>query len=537
MTDDAATTALVTPAAATYVAWLRQRGRAEMLAGALAALAFAALLWGTLAPVMLSSWLALLLLLSAGRLVGDRLFPEPGRALASIYLNLALAGLAWGGAGLAVAGHLPALNAAVALLTIGMLAAAVAASYAAALQPTLLFVLPALLPGGLRTLAAAEPASRAAGLLLLMLAGLLALSAWMGRRFVPGALRCADDYARSREEVDNFRAQFERLAVTAKAHAEKRAEAERDLRRASADLGLLKGKTFALSQTLERVSPLCPVTGLPNRRSFDKALAREWDRALRDGKSLSLALCDLDAFTQYKSTFDQQSVDALLQRVARVLGETGNRSCDLGARFGESQIALLWPGADTRNALRMAQEAVAKVEAEQIQLDLPDCPPHATIHAGVATVVPTRELLATELIERADSALQQAALAGVNTVVQHRALYAYRLERWQPQQDGEYSEKVLIQKILHWGFEGRRISYEPGRNIPDRALDYEQLKAVTGGELLIVLDGQQLVLRAGDCVFIPAGTTVSLAAVGGKPVSAIDGRRRGSAPRSNPNAA
>jgi len=515
-----------------YAAWLRSRCHLELAAGAVAAVVVAMLLRGHVDTTVLAAWLVLALGIYAGRFAVHRLPRAPAaapalqRGIATFHVELFAAALAWGSLGLFAAGHLPALNAAVALCVIAAISAFVTVVYGAAWRPTALFILPALLPAGARALANAASGPQVGGAMLLGLAALLLIAAWGTRRFIPETMKLHGEFDAAVADLSAARGQIEKLQVQAKSNAEKRAEAERDLRRTSADLGLLKGKIFALSQTLERVSPLCPVTGIPNRRSFDNALEREWERARRNHQALSLAMCEIDNFEQYCSTYDQQSADALLQRVARVLAQCVHRSVDLVARAGESRFAILWPGADTRNAARLCDEARKRVLEEAIALALPDCGPHATIRAGVATVVPVQGLDAGELLDRVDSALQQASVGGGNTVVQHRALYAYRLERWKPQEDGQYTEGVLINKILHWGFQGRRVQHKPGVNVPDQAVEREFLKAVTGGQLLIVLDGQSLTLRPGDCVIVPEGTTMSLAVVGDRPVTAIDGYRK-----------
>ncbi|MGE0383688.1 MAG: diguanylate cyclase [Gammaproteobacteria bacterium] len=509
-----------------YERWLGVRGQYELAGGTFLALVAAGTLRGHAPDMVVIGWIAVALAVAAVRFSILRGTGDGGTRLKLLFAGIGVGGAIWGALGVIAAGALPSANAAGALCAVAIVAAFCVAAYSADFVPTLAAVLPALLPGAARLLGIEAPGAHTAAVALLGLAALTCIAATLVRGFVSEALELGVAFESTEMQLRNYRGEVEKLQVAAKSSAEQRAEAERELRRVSADLGLLKSKTHVLSQTLERVSPLCPVTRLPNRRSFDNALMREWDRALRDRKSLSLAICDVDFFKEYQETYGNQSADVLLQKVADQLRKVGKRGPDLAARYSEGQFALLWPGTDTRNALRMTEDARQRVEQAAIPLDLPDHQPYATIRAGVATVVPSGDLEPKEILDRVDSALQQAAVGGANTVAQHRALYSYRLDRWNPQADGQFSEQSFIRKILHWGFEGRRVSYHPGVNLPDTAVDHEILKGVTSGELIVILDGQRITLRQGDCVFIPSGTTMSVAVSGNSPVTGIDGRRR-----------
>jgi PleD family two-component response regulator len=71
--------------------------------------------------------------------------------------------------------------------------------------------------------------------------------------------------------------------------------------------------------TLKSLAASDGLTGLANRRSFDQALAKEWSRAQRTKKPLSLLFADVDHFKLYKDLHGHQKGDECLRAVASVI--------------------------------------------------------------------------------------------------------------------------------------------------------------------------------------------------------------------------
>ncbi|AEQ95956.1 hypothetical protein ACU10_07875 [Xanthomonas oryzae pv. oryzicola] len=82
------------------------------------------------------------------------------------------------------------------------------------------------------------------------------------------------------------------------------------------------------------------LTGLPNRRHFDEALARDISRARRSARSLVLAILDIDHFKRINDHYSHASGDAVLHEVGVLLTATA-RASDLPARLGGEAFALL----------------------------------------------------------------------------------------------------------------------------------------------------------------------------------------------------
>ena len=161
------------------------------------------------------------------------------------------------------------------------------------------------------------------------------------------------------------------------------------------------------------------LTGLANRRTFDKALEAEWLRAARHNMPLSLLLMDIDRFKRFNDSYGHQAGDKCLQMVARILAGAMKRPGDLVARYGGEEIAMLLPATNQDGAAAVAEDVRSRVEALAIPHDgnLPACV--LTISIGTATLRPSFELVNADpkmLISLADQALYQAKLKGRNQV-------------------------------------------------------------------------------------------------------------------------
>ncbi len=103
---------------------------------------------------------------------------------------------------------------------------------------------------------------------------------------------------------------------------------------------------------LERLSLTDPLTGIANRRSFDRCLEAEWDRAVRTRQPLSLILIDVDFFKDMNDSAGHSAADDALRAVAACLRQVAQRSADLAARYGGDEFVLILPDTSAEGALR-----------------------------------------------------------------------------------------------------------------------------------------------------------------------------------------
>ncbi len=159
-----------------------------------------------------------------------------------------------------------------------------------------------------------------------------------------------------------------------------------------------------------------PLTGVANRRTFEKSLAMEWRRAMRVGDPMALLLIDVDDFKAFNDLYGHQAGDDCLRFIARTIVGSIRRAHDLVARYGGEEFVVMLPATTADGAERTAETIRAMIAARAM--------PHAAsaygrvaISVGVAATIPMSDADPGALIEAADSALYAAKRQGRNRVV------------------------------------------------------------------------------------------------------------------------
>ncbi|MFO1263316.1 MAG: diguanylate cyclase [Rhodoferax sp.] len=172
----------------------------------------------------------------------------------------------------------------------------------------------------------------------------------------------------------------------------------------------------AANRKLLDLSSTDGLTGLANRRRFDAVWETEWQRALRQGLSLAVAMIDVDQFKTYNDHYGHQAGDECLKQVAQVLGTMAQRSGELAARYGGEEFVVILPSLDRDEALTEAERIRAAVQALQIAHAFGTGAGVLTISIGVATCIPSQGESSAGLLRAADAALYEAKHLGRNRV-------------------------------------------------------------------------------------------------------------------------
>ncbi len=183
-----------------------------------------------------------------------------------------------------------------------------------------------------------------------------------------------------------------------------------------------------LEARLRDLSLVDGLTGIANRRRFDEVLLREWARARRDGRPLSLLMVDVDHFKDYNDRYGHPAGDACLQQIAMAIDGIAHRAADQTARYGGEEFAVILPNADAATAATMAEKIRAGVAALGRPHEASDTAAFVTISIGVATTIPAQASNAANLVAAADKALYEAKRSGRNRVVAFDAVTRMTLE-------------------------------------------------------------------------------------------------------------
>jgi len=164
-----------------------------------------------------------------------------------------------------------------------------------------------------------------------------------------------------------------------------------------------------------RLSTTDQLTGLNNRRYFDKHLARELKRVRRFGGPLSLLLLDIDHFKAINDRSGHATGDEVLVQFAGRLVAALPRDYDWCARFGGEEFVVVLPQTDLSGAV---------VVAEKLRLHVANAPFNcsegaiaATVSVGAAALscVPaSTEPTIDALVDLADRALYASKQRGRN---------------------------------------------------------------------------------------------------------------------------
>ncbi|NBB60236.1 diguanylate cyclase [Pseudomonas sp. ODNR1LW] len=164
---------------------------------------------------------------------------------------------------------------------------------------------------------------------------------------------------------------------------------------------------------LELIATHDSLTGLANRRLFERALDIEFGRGARKNSPLSLIMLDIDFFKRYNDTYGHVVGDHCLAEVARAVKSCCHRKADLGVRYGGEEFAVLLPDTDIRGAMTLAEQIRHSVMGKNIS-HTGSPTGFVTVSLGCYSFVPTGRDSMEVFIQRADAALYQAKHSGRN---------------------------------------------------------------------------------------------------------------------------
>jgi diguanylate cyclase len=193
----------------------------------------------------------------------------------------------------------------------------------------------------------------------------------------------------------------------------------RDTNKALEDrLTLSKSEISNLQQSLEAIraeSLTDPLTGLGNRKYFDRSIDSAVQNALASGEPLSLLMFDIDHFKSFNDSYGHLTGDQVLRLVGMSLRQT-IKGQDITARYGGEEFAVVLPNTALRQALTVADHIRRAVMAKELKKkSTGEILGRVTISVGVAMLKPDDDT--DSLIERADACLYAAKRNGRNRVV------------------------------------------------------------------------------------------------------------------------
>lgn len=217
--------------------------------------------------------------------------------------------------------------------------------------------------------------------------------------------------------MDYIAKPFKKVELLARIRSALRLKSEIDRRKdREEELIIAAGELREVNIRLARLSAVDGLTEVFNRRYFDNALEKEFQRSIRNQAPISMIMIDIDGFKAFNDFYGHLRGDECLKQVAVTLKKIVNRSHDFIARYGGEEFAVLLPETSKDGALSMAELLRLRVESLAIDHARALVGTCVSISLGVASLVPVQGMESVELIHRADRALYLSKKAGRNRV-------------------------------------------------------------------------------------------------------------------------
>jgi diguanylate cyclase (GGDEF)-like protein len=172
-------------------------------------------------------------------------------------------------------------------------------------------------------------------------------------------------------------------------------------------------RVVTYQQNLEYQTQTDALTGLFNRRAFERKIAEEYERAKRYKHAVSLLLLDIDNFKNINDTYGHHGGDMALVKISAILREKTRRS-DFPARYGGEEFVLVLPETDQESGLQVANKIHEEIRSQIFGTSA--MPFALTVSIGLSSTSTKPYSDWRQMIEDADEAMYLAKNSGKNRV-------------------------------------------------------------------------------------------------------------------------
>ncbi len=166
------------------------------------------------------------------------------------------------------------------------------------------------------------------------------------------------------------------------------------------------------ADTMEKVSLLDPLTGVANRRGYQKYIREEWNVYANTREPFSILMIDIDNFKSVNDRYGHWAGDKCLAELAKRIG-VNLRGTDFLARYGGEEFIVVLHGTVQAGAVAVAEKLRGCIEQTRFLCRGERIP--LTISIGVSTVLDADQSV-NAIQDRVDKGLYQAKKSGRNHV-------------------------------------------------------------------------------------------------------------------------
>jgi len=178
---------------------------------------------------------------------------------------------------------------------------------------------------------------------------------------------------------------------------------------------MLRSAAFLFANAFIRAEAEYDVlTGIYNRRFFNKNMKRIISSLSRSGGLLSMLIIDIDFFKRYNDTYGHVEGDNCLKIVAQTLFNSITRADDFVARYGGEEFVVVLPYTDERGAQHIAEKLLFNIRNCNIPHEKNDAASCLTISIGVTTGKVLHTHNTDDFVKKADEMLYKSKQNGRN---------------------------------------------------------------------------------------------------------------------------
>lgn len=174
------------------------------------------------------------------------------------------------------------------------------------------------------------------------------------------------------------------------------------------------------NRDLEQLTITDPLTGLYNRRYFEKLMENEVAQSIRNDDTISILLLDVDHLKEINSRYGHSTGDMVLRSVAQMISSRVRLS-DVACRYAGDEFFILCRRATISNAVAIADDMLHAIQDYPVRIGDASLP--ISLSIGVATIPGVNRVSSTvEFFQQADDALRFCKQNGRNGVAHYSML-------------------------------------------------------------------------------------------------------------------
>jgi len=167
---------------------------------------------------------------------------------------------------------------------------------------------------------------------------------------------------------------------------------------------------------LEILSTTDVMTGLYNRRHFEKVFVDELNRAKRNNYRLVFAMVDVDHFKQFNDTYGHDKGDKVLIEIARIMQKSTQRANEFAFRVGGEEFCVITSDIDDETAYSFIDKLRKAIQDAKIEHSGNSASDYVTASFGLVLIDNSKKSTTEMIYKTADDALYKAKESGRNTI-------------------------------------------------------------------------------------------------------------------------